>query len=49
MNFLHSDDIWKFIRAKDKRDNNENQCQCTCDECGAECEPFWKKEQTNEK
>ena len=21
-----------------------NKCECTCDECGAECEPFWKKE-----
>ena len=21
-----------------------NKCKCTCDECGAECEPFWKKE-----
>lgn len=21
-----------------------NKCQCSCDDCGAECEPFWKKE-----
>ena len=21
-----------------------NKCECTCDDCGAECEPFWKKE-----
>ena len=21
-----------------------NKCECTCDECGAESEPFWKKE-----
>lgn len=22
-----------------------NQCQCTCEECGDECNPFWKKEE----
>lgn len=21
-----------------------NKCQCYCNDCGAECEPFWKKE-----
>ena len=25
-------------------DKQINKCQCSCNDCGAECEPFWKKE-----
>ena len=45
MNFLHTNNSCEFIRAKDKRDLEfENKCQCSCEECGNECNPFWKKE-----
>ena len=48
MDFLHTDDIWKFIRAKAKRDLEfEDKCQCTCEECGDDCNPFWKKKEGN--
>lgn len=26
--------------------NKTNKCQCSCDECGAECEPFYKTNKT---
>ena len=48
MDFLHIDDIWKFIIAKDKKDLEfEDKCNCTCEECGDECNPFWKKKAGN--
>ena len=48
MDFLHTDDIWKFIREKDKRDLEfEDKCQRTCEECADECNPFWKKKAGN--
>ena len=25
---------------------DKNKCQCSCDECGAECEPFYKTNKT---
>ena len=47
--FLHTDNIWEFIREKAKRDEElENRCQCTCEECGDDCHPFWK-ENNNER
>ena len=41
MDFLHSDDIWKFIKAKDEHDNPDAKSDLY-----KELEP---KEQTNEK
>lgn len=41
MNFLHSDDIWKFIRAKDEHDNPNAKSK--------DFDKFEQKEQTNEK
>ena len=26
--------------------NKTNKCQCSCAECGAECEPFYKTNKT---
>ena len=47
MNFLNIEDIFKFSKAKSDRDFN-NECQCTCDECGDECNPYYKRKEIKE-
>ena len=41
MDFLHSDDIWKFIRAKDEHDNPDAKSDLYIE--------LEQKEQTNER
>ena len=43
-------DSSKSTGSKSKRESEmENKCQCTCEECGDVCNPFWKKSGDNDR